>query len=109
MKITKRQLIKIIKEEKAKLQKKQLQESVADMQEYESMIEEVSMSLSEMFMRDMESMYEEEPGQFSQSAEEWGDEVYAAGGELQQAIASALNQTIASYEADLIDGQYGGS
>ena len=109
MKITKRQLIKIIKEEKAKLQKKQLQESVADMQEYENMIEEASMGLAEMFMRDMEALYEEEPGQFSQSAEEWGNEVYTAGGELQQAIASALNQAITSYETNLIDGQYGGS
>ncbi len=109
MKITKRQLIKIIKEEKAKLQRKQLKESVADMQEYESMIEEVSMNLAEMFMRDMEALYEEEPGQIEVSPEEWGDEVYAAGGELQQAITSALNQAITSYETDLIGGKYRGS
>ena len=109
MKITKRQLIKIIKEEKAKLQKKQLKESVADMQEYESMIEEASMGLAEIFMRDMEALYEEEPGQFSQSPEEWGEEVYSAGGELQQQISSVINQAIESVEADLIGGQYGGS
>ena len=109
IKITKRQLRRIIREEKAKLQKKQLKESVADMQEYESMIEEASMGLAEIFMRDMEALYEEEPGQFSQSPEEWGEEVYAAGGELQQQISSVINQAIESVEADLIGGQYGGS
>ena len=109
MKITKRQLIKIIKEEKAKLQKKQLQESVTDMQEYENMIEEASMGLTEMFMRDMEALYEEEPGQFKQSEQEWNREVMAAAGELEREISLSASRAIQKYEAALINGEYGGS
>jgi hypothetical protein len=59
MKITKRQLRRIIREEKVKLQKKQINESVTDMRHYEEMIEGAAFDISERFMLDMGDMYDE--------------------------------------------------
>ena len=109
MKITKRQLIKIIKEEKAKLQKKHLNESVTDMRKYEDMIETFAFDITEVFSRDMENMIEEDPESFSQTPQEWNREVMAATSELDREISLAIVRAIQKYEAALIDGQYGGS
>ena len=49
MKITKRQLRRIIKEEKAKL----LRESVTDMTQYETMFEKAALEVSDKFYNDM--------------------------------------------------------
>lgn len=109
MKITKRQLIKIIKEEKAKLQRKQLNESVTDMRKYEDMIETFAFDITEVFSRDMENMIEEDPESFSQTPQEWNKEVMAATSVLDREISLAIVRAIQKTEQGLIDGQYGGS
>jgi len=106
MKITKNQLRKIIKEEQAKLQKKQLKESVTDMRHYEDMIEDAAFNISERFMSDMGSMYEEEPEAFSQSVQEWNKETLNASSDLERRISLAVAQAVQAVEQDLHDGQY---
>lgn len=104
MKITKRQLIKIIKEEKAKLQKKQLNESVTDMRKYEDMIETFAFDITEVFRTDMENMIEEDPGSFSQTPQEWNKAVMAATSVLDREISLAIVRAIQKTEAELIQG-----
>ena len=87
MRITKKQLRRIIKEERAKLQKEQLNESVTDMRHYEDMIETASFDISERFMKDMDSLYEEQPESFQGTGAEWSREVMAASSELDRRLS----------------------
>ena len=64
MKITKRQLRRIIKEEKAKL----LRESIADMSNYQDMFEQMALKISDVFYDDMMKLFEEEPEAFQGSS-----------------------------------------
>lgn len=106
MKITRRQLRRIIKEEKAKLQKKQLKESVTDMRHYEDMIEGAAFDISERFMHDMNNVYEQEPEMFSQSVQEWNKETLDASSDLERRISLAVAQAVKQVEQGLHDGQY---
>lgn len=106
MKITKLQLRRIIREEKAKLQKKQLKESVTDMRHYEDMIETAAFDISERFMLDMGSLYEEDPEAFSQPVQEWNQETLDASSDLERRISSAVAQAVQAVEQGLHDGQY---
>jgi len=103
MKITKRQLRRIIKEEKAKL----LRESVADMQGYEALIERYASQLSDNFGEDMMTLFDEEPQAFSgQSKMDWQEQVTYAQQELETGIAHAIAKAIEEVEVSLHDGQY---
>ena len=109
MKVTKRQLRRIIREEKAKIQKKQLKESVTDMRHYEDMIEGAAFDISERFMLDMGSLYEEEPEMFSQTPQEWNRETKAASNELDRKISLAVANAVREIEAKLNNGDYAGA
>ena len=61
MKITKRQLKRIIKEEKAKL----LHETVADMRHMEEAADQAASAISDLFGQDMMKLYDEEPEAFA--------------------------------------------
>ena len=107
MKITKQQLRRIIREEKAKIRRKQLNESVTDMRKYEDMIENFTFEVTEMFRRDMESMIEEDPEAFSQTPQEWDKEVMSATGVLDREISLAIVKAIQAVEAELVNGGFG--
>lgn len=108
MKITKNQLRRIIQEEKAKIQKKQLKESVTDMRHYEDMIEVAAFDISERFMLDMGNLYEEEPEMFDgRPKAAWNKETMAASSELDRRISLAIAEAVREIEAKLMDGQYG--
>lgn len=107
MKITKRQLRRIIREEKAKIRRKQLNESVTDMRKYEDMIENFTFEVTEMFRRDMESMIEEDPEAFSQTPQEWDKEVMSATNVLDREVSLAIAKAIQAVEAELINGGFG--
>lgn len=109
MKITKRQLKRIIREEKAKLQKKQLKESVTDMRHYEDMIETAAFDVSERFMLDMGNLYEEQPESFQGTSAEWNREVMAASSELDRKISLAMVKAVQEIEAKLNNGDYAGA
>ena len=104
MKITKRQLQRIIKEEKAKL----IRESIVDMVQYDNLIQKYAYQLSENFGEDMMQLFEEEPGAFAgrSSLMEWQEQVDSAQAELAEAIVEALRDTIQQVESELHDGQY---
>ena len=103
MKITKRQLRRIIKEEKAKL----LRESITDMMEYESLMEKYASQLSDNFGNDMMKLFDEEPEAFrGQSKMDWQEQVTYAQQELDTGIAEAIRSVIEDIEMQLHDGQY---
>jgi hypothetical protein len=104
MKITKRQLRRIIKEEKAKL----VRETVGDMSEYENLIEQMATQLSNNFGEDMMSLFDEDPGMFDgrSTKDEWQEQVTYAQQELDTGIATAIQEKIEEVEMMLHDGQY---
>ncbi len=113
MRITKRQLKRIIKEEKQKL----LKETIADMVEYEELIGNVATQISDKFGEDMMMLYDEEPEAFavpSQSGsgmtqvpkDVWQQQVVYAQQELDSGIVSAISRVIEQVEMQLHDGQY---
>ena len=108
MKITKRQLRRIIKEEKAKL----LRESIADMNEYVTAADDAAMRISEKFGDDMMKLYEEEPdalfiGQRGAIEKDfWEQQVAYAQQEIDTAVSSAILRALEEVETRLHDGQY---
>ena len=104
MKITKRQLRRIIKEEKAKL----LQETVADQANFEALIAEVAQEVSELFDEQLTGLFKEDPEMFAgRSTEaEWTQQVGAASDALADALQDAISRTIESVEMELHDGQF---
>ena len=113
MKITKRQLKRIIKEEKAKL----LRESVSDMIHFEEAADQAASRMSGLFYDDMMKLYDEEPEAFARpdpegsgmirdSKEMWEQQVVYATQELETAISFAIAQAIEKIEMQLHDGQY---
>ena len=108
MKITKRQLRRIIKEEKAKL----LRESVADMRHFKGAADQAAEQMTYLFYNDMMKLYEEEPdtlfvGQRSAIEKDvWEQNVVYASQELETSIRSAIARAIKEIEMKLHDGRY---
>lgn len=102
MKITKRQLRQIIKEEKAKL----LKESVAEMTHYESAMLAAADKLADMFANDMLQAAQDEPSMISTSFGEWEAQVGYAQQELESALEMAMSDAIEEIESKLHNGDY---
>lgn len=104
MKISKRQLRRIIKEEKAKL----LKEQVADMVDYQNLIEDVTEKINNLFYADMMELFGSEPEAFAgrSSQQDWEQQVVYAQQELDTGIRAAIENAIAEVETRLHDGQY---
>ena len=113
MKITRRQLRRIIKEEKAKL----LKESISDMTPVANDVGLAASQISDVFADQMSFLYEEEPDAFARPVpgseamtripkEEWMQQVFAAAEELEAVLEAAINKSIERIEAQLHDGQY---
>ena len=112
MKITKRQLRRIIKEEKAKL----LRETVADMRHFEEAADKCAERMSDLFYNDMMKLYDEEPDAFARPGPDgsmardskgmWEQQVVYATQELENAISFSIAQAIEEIEMKLHDGQY---
>jgi hypothetical protein len=104
MKISKRQLKRIIKEEKAAL----IRESVADMTSFSDAVENSASNLSNMFADDMETLFLEDPGMFQgrSTKDEWSDQVSLATDQLNKLLNEEIRKAIESIETNLHDGQY---
>ena len=108
MKISKRQLRRIIKKEKVKL----LRESVADMRHFEEAADKSAERMSDLFYNDMMKLYEEEPdflfvGQRGAIEKDvWEQNVVYASQELKTSISFAIAQAIKEIEVKLHDGRY---
>jgi hypothetical protein len=104
MKVTKRQIRSIIKEEKAKL----IRESVSDMDEFEATIIESAVIIADKFITSMEQLFVEDPEMFQgrSTDAEWSQQVEDAADELQETLVDAINNAISRVENQLHDGQY---
>lgn len=102
MKITKRQLRKIIKEEKAKL----LRESITDMMDYEELIAKVATQLTDNFGEDMLQMVKDEPSVIETSYAEWEEQVVYAQQEMETGLEFVIKQKIEEIENQLHNGDY---
>ena len=112
MKISKRQLKRMIKEEKAKL----LRESITDMNKYDAAFDDFSMKIADMFEADMMQLYEEEPDAFARpgpdggmtrdSREDWNEQVVYAAQEIETSVAEAIRRAVEMIEGQLHNGDY---
>ena len=109
MKITKRQLRRIIQEERAKINKpaKPLKESVTDMRHYEEQTDVISFDIAELFFEDMIGLYDEEPEMFGDRPRAaWEQEVAAAQSALETAVQQAIIKAVQDVEQGLHDGKF---
>ena len=104
MKISKRQLKRIIKEEKAKI----LKETVADMVQVDTTISQASAGIAEQFMDLMYQLFDEDPEMFAgrSTQTEWENQVDEATHELETDLREAMGDVIERIETQLHDGQY---
>ncbi len=104
MKISSKQLRKIIREEKHRL----LRETVADMQEFQAAIENAANDISDRFGEDMMRLFDEDPGMFDgrSTRQEWEQQVTYAQQELDTGLAHVIERKIEEVETMLHDGQY---
>ena len=111
MKITKRQLRRIIKEEKRKLVEAAfneghahlVRESVSDMAEYTNMIDDFAIDLSDKFQESMLSLWKEEPGIVSRG---FNEEAFRAAQRIENDVAAAVREIIITVEAMLHNGDF---
>ena len=104
MKITKRQLRRIIKEEKARM----LKESVTDMVDFETATLESIERISWEFGNAMFVVFDEEPEAFAgrSTQDQWEQQVTSAQDELVEILTLAVNKAVEQVEMNLHDGQY---
>lgn len=104
MKITKRQLRRIIKEEKAKL----LRESVTDMMQIDTEVSQASSRIADQFLEMMFELFDEDPEMFAgRSTEaEWEQQVNEARHDLEVQLRETINKAIERVEMSLHDGAY---
>jgi len=102
MKITKRQLKRIIKEEKAKL----LRESVTDMSRFEDTVKQAMELVSERFREDMFELLDE--GMLDDlDVTDPVMSINEATGQVYIQLKRVINEVVQKIEADLIGGRYG--
>ena len=96
MKITKRQLKRIIREEKRKI----LKESISDTVTFENAID----NLAAEFQSQMDQLFQEDPEMFAgrSTEQEWRRQVDGA----TETLASELAKTVERVESMLHDGQF---
>jgi len=106
MKITKRQLKRIIKEEKRKL----LRESVTDMDQYETSASKAARDMSDMFYNDMMEMWYNEPEEMEARTggdqDVWEQQVVYAQQEMDTSVQRAIENAVQEVEARLHNGEF---
>ena len=100
MKITKRQLKRIIAEEKQKI----MNESVTDMSDVYTVVAQAAIDVATKFEDKMYQLKDEMgPGEISPT---WDDEVDRAGDAMENAVEDAINAAVQKIEAQLHDGAF---
>jgi hypothetical protein len=112
MKVTKRQLRRIIKEEKARVGKRRrrqvLRESIADMANFEELILSSAENISNLFTEEMGAAWQEDPEMYEgwSTEQQWLQQTDTGGEDLADRITAAINKEIGTVEMMLHDGQY---
>ena len=85
-----------------------LNESVADLDNWESYIEEFSLEMSGMFGDTMDKLFREEPEAFAGRSDYtgWMTQVEKAQYDMEQLMTKKINEVIQEIEANLHDGTY---
>ena len=104
MKITKRQLRRIIREEKQKL----LKETIADTMDFEAVIQNAANDVADLFYDQMEKLFIESPDIFAgRSTEaEWLKMVEVARETLWTALERDIHTSVSRIEASLHSGDF---
>ena len=102
MKITRKQLKRIIKEEKAKL----LKESITDMNKYDAAFDDFSMKIADMFEADMMAMYDEDPDLIRGGRDDWQQQVVYSAQEIETSVAEAVRRAVEMIETRLHNGGF---
>jgi GAF domain-containing protein len=106
MKVSKRQLKKVIREERARL----LSEQLTDDMDWQNLLESVSRQITDKFGDDMGILFDEDPEAFRgrSTQEEWEAQVHNAQLDLESGLVIAMEEYIADVEARLHGGDYTG-
>ena len=85
-----------------------IKETVADMTEYQNLIEKMAMQLTNNFGEDMMKLFTEDPEMFQgrSTEQDWEQQVVSAQQEVETGIATAIEKKIEEIEMNLHDGQY---
>ena len=104
MKVSKKQLRKIIQEERTRLLKEQLTDST----DWQNLLESVVHQVSDKFGEDMQILFSEDPGAFEgrSTQDEWDEQVHNAMLEMDTTLVRVMEQEIADIEARLHGGDY---
>ncbi len=105
MRITKRQLKRIIREERTRL----LKESMTDMTDVQEAINKASMAVGDVFHRKMIALFDEAPEMLSDVTDErgrWEAMVNDAVLEVDTGIDTAIENVLQEIEDRLINGDY---
>ena len=108
MKVSKKQLRKIIREERARL----LRESIVDMVDFEDTIQRAASPITDMFMDKMFTLSSEDPEVLADlgiDMDTWTDAVNEAAVELDSAIGNAIADTVMEMESRLVGGDFAGA
>jgi hypothetical protein len=106
MKVTQRQLKKIIREERTRLLKEQLTDAV----DWQNLLENMSVQVADKFGDDMAILFDEDPEAFRgrSTREEWEAQIHDAQLDLESGLVTAMEDHIADVEARLHGGDYTG-
>jgi len=104
MKVSKRQLKKIIREERTRL----LSEQLTDATDWQDLLLTQAQAVSDKFGNDMLTLFDEDPEAFQgrNTRESWEEAVHNAQLELDTSLVYGMEQAIAEVETYLHDGQY---
>ena len=108
MKVTKKELRKIIREEKSRL----LRESIVDMVGFEDVITKASGMIGDAFLEHMSRLPGESPEVLTDLGIDeatWEDALNEAVLELDSAVGNAIADTVQNIEAGLTAGDYAGA
>jgi len=108
MKVTKKELRKIIREEKSRL----LRESIVDMVSMEDVITKASGMIGDAFMEHMFTLSSEDPDVLADLGIDevaWEDAVNEAVHDLDSSVGNAIAEAIQNIEAALTSGDYAGA
>ena len=104
MKITRKQLTRLIRKEHARMMK----ESITDMASVDDVVQNSAFSVADEFAGQMETLFHEDPEMFQgrSTLEEWQDQVLAATAELESQLSAVIAEMVEEVEMKLHDGQY---
>ena len=108
MKVSKKQLRKIIREEKARL----LKESIVDMVSFEDVIQKASGMIGDAFLEHMFRLADEDPELLADlgiNEATWEDAVNEAVHDIDSSVGNAIAETVQNIEAALTSGDYAGA